>query len=497
MTSLRELVDSPTLTPLLAYLVRPRSDRGVAQVALIEDLAEIERVEPATLVLLTHAASAAASSYRFDMALRVARTRQIAGIVLSAVVAENVTPTSAAIANRSGTAILATGRDVDLAQLAVAIGRELAGDADSALLRAHTALRALQAHPHDVPKGFVSRAQAALGVEMRMVDQEPASAQRAPILVDDNVEGWISAEPQDGDMGLGVDIVVHAAAAEIARAMTSSRRAEELPIQTLEQALNELMSARPEDSDRLVQRARRLGVPIDGWHVAVRLEFEELADRRSSDESAVEVGRRRVAGDVLRSLDADGTWYTARAGGALVLLRMFDEDPGVSAPGAIARTIDTALGQMRRQLPTTLLRCGVGTPHRGPDGLQASLAEAKAAVTLARTSARANRAVPFDSVGLRRTLVEWYTSDTAQEAVTTVLAPLTELGAARGERLIQTLHVYLDQRCSLTRTARVMSLHRNAVSYRVKQAFELLDIDPENADDMLLLQLACRARELV
>lgn len=74
--------------------------------------------------------------------------------------------------------------------------------------------------------------------------------------------------------------------------------------------------------------------------------------------------------------------------------------------------------------------------------------------------------------------MEWYTSDTAQEAVSTVLAPLSDLGGARSERLIQTLHVYLDKHCSLARTAK------------------LLDVDPDNPDDMLLLALACRAREL-
>jgi DNA-binding PucR family transcriptional regulator len=147
-------------------------------------------------------------------------------------------------------------------------------------------------------------------------------------------------------------------------------------------------------------------------------------------------------------------------------------------------------------MPATLIRCGVGSAHDGPAGLLAAVTEAKAAVTIARASGRVNTPVPFDSVGLRRTLVEWYASDTAQEAVTTVLAPLTKLSSARSERLIQTLHVYLDQQGSLTKTAERLNMHRNAVSYRVKQIFELLDIDPENPDDLLLLQLACRAREL-
>ena len=76
-----------------------------------------------------------------------------------------------------------------------------------------------------------------------------------------------------------------------------------------------------------------------------------------------------------------------------------------------------------------------------------------------------------------------------------MLGPLTELGA-RGERLIGTLHVYLDTQGSLSRTAERLNLHRNAVSYRINQAFALLDVDPDSADDRLLLQLACRARDL-
>jgi DNA-binding PucR family transcriptional regulator len=177
---------------------------------------------------------------------------------------------------------------------------------------------------------------------------------------------------------------------------------------------------------------------------------------------------------------------------------MYPDDPGVAAAADVAKIVDRALASVRSLLPPPMLiRCGVGSAHAEVEGLLSSAAEAKAALAAARTSGRANMAVPFDSVGLRRTLVDWYALDTAQEAVTTVLAPLLELGGARAERLIQTLHVYLDQRGSLTKTAEVLNMHRNAVSYRVNQIFSILDVDQDNPDDLLLLQLACRARELV
>ena len=65
---------------------------------------------------------------------------------------------------------------------------------------------------------------------------------------------------------------------------------------------------------------------------------------------------------------------------------------------------------------------------------------------------------------------------------------------SRSTEAVRTLQVYLDSWGSLARTAEVMHLHRNSVSYRLKRIFDLLKVDPDDPDDRLLLQLACRAR---
>jgi sugar diacid utilization regulator len=498
VASLAELVASPTLSPHLGYVVRPRSDGEVERVAVIEELGDIERVGEGAIVLLTHSASAAAGTYRFDMALRTARGRRIAALVLPASQVARMTPTAPAVADRSGTALLGASDDIDLGELAIAIARELSGGADAALVRAHAALRAVAAHPEDgSPERLVERAGAALGVQLALVSSEPASGPRAPVVLDDHVEGWLSAPPQEGDLAIGLEIVMQVAASGVQRALARERRAEELPIQSQVELLSELLSAPQQGRARIVQRARNLGLPIDGWHVAVRVEFEELIDPGDGGELAAFESRLGVARALMRGVrGSGGTWHGARSGMALVLVRMYGTDPGAAASTDVGSAVDEALAAVRRRVPTTLMRCGVGTPHPGPAGLVSSAAEAKAAVTAARAAGAVNSAVPFDSVGLRRALVAWYASDIAQDAVTTVLAPLAKLGGARGERLIQTLHVYLDNQGSLTKTAQAMNLHRNAVAYRIKNAFALLEVDRDNPDDLLLLQLACRARDL-
>jgi sugar diacid utilization regulator len=470
----------------------------VQGVALVEDLGHLERVRERSVVLLTRNVSATVSSYRFDTALKVARSRSVAALVLSQADVASVTSTTTAIARRSGTAILGMASETNLAELALAIGRELAGSADMALLRAHTAVRAIEAHPADgTLDSLLERASAALGVPIAMVAGEPTGQPHRAVVLDGEVEWWLTAPAQQGALAMALEIVLHAAVGGVADGLARVRRVQERSTQSRQEVLTELLAAPAKTREQVVLRARGLGVPIDGWHVVARLDFESLTDPAPEREASVYELRARFGMAVLQALrSAGGTWHEAREGDAIVLVNTCPEDPGPTAAGEVASAMDKVLVALRSRLPEALVRCGVGMASAGPSGLLASLAEAKAAAVAARTSQRERVAVAFDSFGLRRALVEWYASDTAREAASVVLAPLSALGGIRAERLIQTLHVYLDERGSLTRTAQRLNLHRNAVAYRINRIFELLDVDQDNPDDLLLLQLACRAREL-
>lgn len=496
MTSLGELVASPALNPLLGYVSRPREVVEVRGVSLTEDLGHLERAHPGSIVLLTRNVSAAVRSYRFDMALRVARSHNVAALVVRSADVASVASTTVAIADRSGMAILATPNDTDLAALALSIGCELAGDAEVALLRAHTAVRAIEAHPADgTVESLLDRVSGALGGPVTMSSTGQQGPASWPVVIDDRVEGWITARAQEGYAAMGMEIVLHAAVHSVAVALGRARHTQELPAQSRSEALTDVLSATPKTRDQAALRARSAGFPIDGWHVVARLDFAYMADQ-PPDELSVYEDRVRLGASALRAAQrAGGTWHEARAGESLLLIKTYSEDPGVRAAGEVASEMNGVLSGMRAQLPAALIRCGVGLAGASASGLLASLAESRAALIVARNSPGAG-AVAFDNTGLRRALVEWYASDTAREAATSVLAPLLELGGVRAERLIQTLHIYLDERGSLTRTAQRMSLHRNAVAYRIKRAFEVLKVDQGNPDDLLLLQLACRAREL-
>jgi hypothetical protein len=330
-----------------------------------------------------------------------------------------------------------------------------------------------------------------------MTETQPPDRPARAIRGDGGVAGWLTAPPQEGDMAMGVEIVLYVAVQRVAEALSRAQRAAELPTRSRLDALTDLLASTPKTREQATLRVRSLGFPVDSWHVVVRLDFEDLSDPPAGGELAAYDERVRLGAAALRATrTAGGTWHEARTTDELLLIRSYQSDPGPLAAREVAGVMETVLVTVREKIPTAVIRCGVGMAAAGASGLLASSGESKAAVLAGRTGQSGSVAVAFDNFGLRRTLVEWYASDTAREAATAVLAPLSSLGGVRAERLIQTLHVYLDERGSLTRTAQRMNLHRNAVAYRVNRAFELLEVDRESADDLLLLQLACRARDL-
>jgi len=235
-----------------------------------------------------------------------------------------------------------------------------------------------------------------------------------------------------------------------------------------------------------------LGVPIGGWHVAVRIEAENLDEAERDEVHRFEL--LETAGQAV--LRTGASWYLSRVARAVLLVRMTSSHPGTQAGLRAARSAEDALMAIRGRLPALRLRGGVGTPHEGPMGLRASAAEARIALVAARSSGKPESVATHDATGVQRMLMEWYASDTAPASVRAQLAPLERLGPARGETAIRTLAAYLDQQGSIVRTAGVLHLHRNAVAYRLRRITDLLGVDLDDPDQRLALQLACRARLL-
>jgi sugar diacid utilization regulator len=518
MPSVDDVLTNPALCGL-HRISRNGGDREVATVWLAEQFSDVNQAPARSLVLLGRVASATASDYRLDMALRWAAIRDVAAVAAFSAQPWQPPMTALDIAERAGIALVSAAEGAELTSLVQTILREIGGDAERALSRADSGLNAVldaEAHGGDLER-LRTAVSKALGtdVQLNLTDAghpggaaaasrsqpddlagHPASGVSVPITVAERVVGTLTAPDASGEMAAASRLVLHAAAAAAGHLLDLARRAHELPIRSRSELLAELLMSEAALNEDLLERAFQLGVPITGWHAAVRIEAENLDEAGTDEVQRFELLDTAGQAALQGALSTGGRWYLSKASRGVVLVRMTTSYPGVLSGQRAAVSAQRALAAIHARLPGLRVRAGVGTPHEGPMGLRASAAEARVALAEARAAGKAEGVASHDAAGVKRMLLEWYASDTARASVRAQLAPLERLGKQRADISIRTLATYLDQQGSIVRTAQVLHLHRNAVTYRLRRITDLLGVDLDDPDQRLALQLACRARLL-
>jgi sugar diacid utilization regulator len=497
MTSVDEILASSPLAGL-RRISRRGGERKVTAVRLAERFAELDDAPADSFVVLSRAASAEITGYRLDMALRWAAINGVAAVAAFAAEEWQPAVTALDIAGPAEIALISIPEDIDLIVLARAVYAEIGGGAGQALTRAQHGLEAIQrAEAAGAgPEELAQIASRELGTAVILSSGPPASGVSMPVLTEDAQASYFTAPDAGGEAGIAAGLVLHAAAAAAARFLDLARRARETPARSRSELLAELLMSESAISEDLLERAWQLGIPVSGWHLAVRIEADDLDEAEQDEVRRFEL--LEAAGQAALQAVAGGaeTWYLSRIARAIVLIRVTTSNPGPQAGVRAARSAERALEAIGGRLPALRFRAGVGAAHEGPTGLRVSAAEARGALAAARAARRPAGVTAHDAVGIRRMLMEWYASDTVRASVRDQLAPLENLGPARADTAIRTLAAYLDEQGSIVKTADRLHLHRNAVTNRLRSITDLLDVDLEDPDQRLALQLACRARLL-
>ncbi|GAA2593976.1 hypothetical protein GCM10010411_28920 [Actinomadura fulvescens] len=481
-TVIADLLAAPGRPGSLDLLAGPVTAGPVRGVRLVEDLRSLTAVPPGSLVVLTGPASSAATAYRLDVALRDVVAAGGAGLVLTGGGAPpSVARTAQGIAERGRVALL-YGDGADLGGLVITLARVVEGGAAEAFARLTAALDGVVRAGGDAGRTAAALT-GSLGVP---VEARPAGpGEHGEVAAGPEGEVTLAAPAAGGRLGDAVAAAMRVGAEVIARAAGGA--GDDTPVRSRMLLLSELLVSPEGQALRLLGRARGVGLPVDGWHIALRV--EPAASQGSERYDLLDAAGRAA----LQSLRSAGgaQWNPARADDALLLIRTQTGDPGRDGLRSAVGDAERLLGELRGRFPAAGLRCGVGGAHRGPLGLRASAREARTA--LARGGGRDRPVTAHDLAGLDRMLGEWYASDTARAAARELLAPIEALGPERAEPLLRTLQAYLDHQGSPARAAEELHLHRNAVTQRVRRAGGLLGVDLADPEQRLALQLACRA----
>lgn len=500
----------PTVADLLAsqqrlgvsLLAGPAVGRPIRDVTSIEALSAIAEARAGSLLVVMQQVATHAAGYELDIALRRASERRLSALVL---VGRTELPVTARnLAGRAGLPVLGAAPGSDIADLVLRIDRVIRGGAAETLARVEAAIVAIgQAQQASRPMiELLAAASTAVGLHADFVEDETFGASRhlaGAVMLRGQVVGRVRFAPVDPagsptsegehpDDAVGLLLPILAAA--VGQRLEDELSHRHAPAQSRAELLTALLVAERAQLPPLLARARELGFPTELAHIAVWVQVN--TDARTMDSE--ELVRQRRLLDLLEvaALQLLPTrrshWNVARPPAALVLISSdatAKADAGQQVRAQVQAVLASLPADRRQQLSV-----GIGTPQLGVDGLRHSSHEARTAAE----SARRGSIAAFDATGLRRLLAELDSSALSRRMMGAMLDPIDALPPGRARQAVQTLAAYLDAQCSPTAAAKALSLHPNAVSYRIKHLVELLGVDLADPDARLILHLACRAR---
>jgi sugar diacid utilization regulator len=497
VTQLRTVLEAPHIARNVRVLCAAGHDREVGRVVLLEDAHGLVGASSDSIVVLTTAASRDLARYGLVMAVRRAATRSIPAVCLTDFNDQNLPSTAQDLAVHYRISVVAVEPGVDLAQLITAAHGEMVGGAARLLARAGAASETLdRADVETIPiPEVMARVSEQLGLPITARYPENGEL-GAQVVVDGTEEAWFAA-PATGSSTDPVYGLVLSRLAQVAEhQMIAARRASQRPILSRAAVLAELLLTDADNAERLVPRARRLGVPIDGWLTVIRLEFGNLGRLTTGDEVLSHELTLTISSHALEAAGRHGgSWHRAAVGSAAILVRADRTEPK-SMVGEVTEVARDVIANIKAKFPDLVMYCGVGGSYQGISGLRTSAAEAGAGATAARAAKQPDRPFAYLGLGFRRMLLQFYALEGSRAMIDHLLESIDRLGPKKSREAIRTLDVCLNHPHSPGRAAAELGLHRNTVAYRVKRLFEFLELDPEDPEQRLMLQLACRVRSL-
>ncbi len=474
-------------------------DRDITEVRLVDSVEQLHELGAGALVVLDRRLSHIADGYLMDVAVRHAVSRDIAGLVLTASDDVKVSVTARSMCSKSGLALVRLSPAQDLNTVLNVVAREIADTLHVTVGRVRQAVDAVNriAGEGSTSSDLAALASRVLGYEVQVAAAPPeqcSAVLSVPVVVSQpDGEQFVAARLPDEDANTLLEGVLWRLASEGSRTLFVAEQAQRTNMLSVDEILSQLLGTSRETRDDLSLQARRLGIPIEGWHIVARVELDISQEGAAADLLPYEM-RERLARVALATASASGgAWHTAQDPAALWLLHSRQSPPPRDWGLHVHRLMGSVVATLQRELPELRAYVGVGGAHSAAGGIAGSATEAKAAATHARSWRRVNHPISFDAVGIRSTIVEWYRSPTVQESITALFSPLDKVPQKRRNETIEFLGTYLDCGGSVARTAEAVHLHRNAVRTRLQRALALLRVDLEDADQRLFLQLACRA----
>ncbi|WP_193096216.1 PucR family transcriptional regulator [Brevibacterium sp. FME17] len=477
-------------------LAGPSSGSTVTRVE-IAALAEIDSLPEGTLMIVD--AQESPSGYRIDIAIRQSQAHGVSALVFPMHV--DVSATARHLAEDAGIPLIgAAGRKAS--DLALAIDRMVSNESSDVLTRAQHAL----ARARDAAAGgsggtssaVLEAASASLGGRVWLEpDPQIDWTESAAVFIGDVPRGRLLFETDADDDAVATDaaeLALPGVAAVFSRVMLHEVQDRFAPRQTSGELIAQLIVAESSRLDSLANQAYQLGVPLQLAHGVSWLKFTHSQSKRLRPPKALQSTLELFALELFDQRPE--LWHIAFVHDDAFIV--VTEAPRSGDHQRRLREVSASVADQAQVLGAGDwdVTVGLGTPQSGADGLRQSAAEARVAAESAISSGRTGHIEVTDVTGLRRVLLDFFASPISRELLRDILSPLDAQGREKAETSVRTLLAYLGHRNSPTKAGAQLSLHPNAVSYRIRNIESMLGLDLNDPDTRFSVELACRVRLL-
>lgn len=312
----------------------------------------------------------------------------------------------------------------------------------------------------------------------------------APIVVGDDVPAYVLTVDAGAD-GPGEDtsLLLTEHAATICGIILGRERVVSAAAGRVRDDLVEgLLSGWAREEDDNERWARHLGYDTGHDHHVLSVAVE--VDGDGAEDAGTGLRHRACA--------AAERFFATRAPEAIVSVRGAEvvavlRDTPDDARSRADRLGGMCVDRLAEQFPAAAVTIGIGGVCRAPAEIARSYAQARRTVETVRRMGRSGQVVAFEDLGIRRLLLQ---VPDLTELRTFASEVLGGLGASEREHLA-TLACYFRENNSPQRASRILHVHPNTVTYRIRRFEEFSGLDLDNYRDRLMAQVALEIHDAV
>lgn len=233
------------------------------------------------------------------------------------------------------------------------------------------------------------------------------------------------------------------------------------------------------------------GIDINKNRVAVLVEISDSEYLKLYAREIIEGEREKIVARTKRGIESIlASFYTHHTnnlvfyiGGKNFLVLKDMGDKAKDYQEEFKKTLNNLHYNLKSELITDIT-IGVGNFKSGVDGIKESFEESRTALQFGKQIWGENKIFHYDNFGVIAPLFSGANKDNVNFSKN-VIAKIS-----KNNELFKTLNIYLENDMSLSKTSKILKIHRNTLVYRLEKIEGITDLDPRLFEDAFRLYMA-------